>query len=118
MDTFQVTDNAVSERGNRYTQLLVSDAGFMYVHSMKAKTKIIDAVKAFAKEISVPTALILDPEGTQRLKELNKVTKEMCCPLKYLEKATQWGNLAELYIGLLKEVVCNDMKDSDSPFRF
>ena len=37
----------------------------------------------------------------------------MCCPLKYLEKVTQWGNLAELYIGLLKEAVQKDMKDSD-----
>ena len=42
----------------------------------------------------------------------------MCCPLKNLEKATQWGNLAELYIGLLKEAVCKDMKESDSPLRF
>ena len=89
MDTFQVTTNAVSERGNRYMQLFVSNVGFMYVHPMKAKTEIIDAVKAFVKEIGVPTVLILDPEGTQRLKELNKVNKEMCCLLKYLEKATQ-----------------------------
>ena len=118
MDTFQVTANAVSERGNRYMQLFVSDAGFMYVHPMNVKIEIIDEVKAFVKEIGIPTALILDPEGTQRSKELNKVTKEMCCPLKHLEKATQWGNLVELYIGLLKEAVHKDMKDSDSPLRF
>ena len=52
------------------------------------------------------------------MKALSKATKEMCCPLKYLERATQWGNLAELYIGLLKEAVRKDMKDSDSPLRF
>ena len=51
MDTFQVTAKAISEHGNRYMQLFVSDAGFMYVHPMKAKTEIIDTVKAFAKEI-------------------------------------------------------------------
>ena len=85
---------------------------------MKAKTEIIDAVKAFAKEIGVPTAFILDPAGEQRSKELEKVTKKMCCPLKYLKRATQWGNLAELYIGLLKEAVRKDMKDSDSPLKF
>ena len=49
---------------------------------------------------------------------MNKVTNAMCCPLKYLERATQWGDLAELYIGLLKEVVRKDMKNSDSPLRF
>ena len=72
-------------------QLFVSDTGFMYVYPMKKKTEIINAVKAFAKEIGVPTVLILDPEGTQTSKELNKVAKDMCCPLKYLERATQWA---------------------------
>ena len=66
----------------------------------------------------MPTALILDPAREQRSKELSKVTKKMCCPLKYLERATQWGNLAELYIGLLKEAVRKDIKDSDSPLQF
>ena len=85
---------------------------------MKLKTEIVNAVKAFAKEIGVPTSLILDLEGTQTLKELNKVMQDMCCPLKFLERRTQWANLAELYIGLLKESVCKDMKDSDSPLKF
>ena len=99
-------------------QLFVSDTGFIYVYPMKSKSEIPDAVKAFAKEIGVPTCLILDPEGTQQSKELRKITQEMACPLKFLERATQWANLAELYIGLLKEAVQKDMKDSDSPLKF
>ena len=85
---------------------------------MKVKTVIINAIKAFTKEIGVPTALTLDPEGTQTSKALNRVAKDIYCLLKYLERATQWGNLAELYIGLLKEAVCKDMKESDSPLKF
>ena len=42
----------------------------------------------------------------------------MCCPLKFLERRTQWANLAELYIGLLKKAVRKDMKASDSPLKF
>ena len=118
MDTFQVTGKAISQRGNRYMQLFVSDTGFMFVYPMKLKSEIINAVKAFAKDFGVPTALILDLEGTQRSKELNKVAKDMCCPLKSLERATQWANLAELYNGLLKEAVCKDIKESDSPLNF
>ena len=38
--------------------------------------------------------------------------------MKFLERRTQWANLAELYIGLLKEDVRKDMKDSDSPLKF
>ena len=49
----------------------------MFVYPMKVKAEIINAVKAFAKKISVPTALILDLEETQISKELNKVVKDM-----------------------------------------
>ena len=42
----------------------------------------------------------------------------MYCPLEYLERRTQWTNLAELHIGLLKEAVCKDMKESYSSLRF
>ena len=42
----------------------------------------------------------------------------MNCPLKFLERRTQWANLAELYIGLLKEAVRKDMKDSDIQLKF
>ena len=118
MDPFHVTAKAVSQQKNRYMQLIVSDTGFVYVYPMKLKAEIVNAVKAFVKEIGVPTSLILDPEGTQTSKKLNKVIKDMCCPLKFLERRTQWANLAELYIGLLKEAVCKDMQDSDSPLKF
>ena len=60
MDTFQVTKKAVSSRKNQYMQLFVSDAGFIFVYPMNAKTEIPLAVKTFAEEIEVPTALILD----------------------------------------------------------
>ena len=96
----------------------MSDTGYMYIYSMKLKTEIPNAVNAFAKQIGVPTSLILDPEGTQTSRELNKIMKDVCCPLKFLARRTQWANLAELYIGLLKEAVRKDMKDSDSPLKF
>ena len=32
-----------------------------------------------------------------------------------LEEHTQWANLAELYIGITKEAVRKDMRESDSP---
>ena len=75
-------------------------------------------MKAFAKEIAIPTSFIPDPEGTHQGEELRKVANEMNCPLKFLERRTQWANLAELYIGLLKEAVRKDMKDTDSPLKF
>lgn len=41
MDTFEVTEKAVSQRKNCYIQLFASDAGFMYVYPMRKKTEIL-----------------------------------------------------------------------------
>ena len=38
--------------------------------------------------------------------------------LHVLEEGTPWANKAELYIGLIKEAVWNDMKDSNCPLAF
>ena len=99
-------------------QLFVSDTGFMYVYPMKVKIEIINAFKAFAKANGVPTALILDPEGTHRSDALQKAANDMHLLLKFLERRTQCANLVELYIGLLKEAVQKDIKDSDSPLKY
>ena len=115
MYTFEVTAKAISHRKNRYMQLFVSDTGFMYVYPMKVKTEIVNVVKAFAKMIGVTTAPILDPEGTHKSEALKKAANDMNLPSKYLERQIQWDNLAELCIGLLKEVVRKDTKDSGSP---
>ena len=37
--------------------------------------------------------------------------------LRHLEEHTPWANTTELYIGLIKEAVSKDMKESDSPLR-
>ena len=81
-------------------QLFVSDTGFMYVYPMKVKIEIVNAVKAFAEAIGVPTALKFDPEATHRTEALKKAANDTNLPLKFLERRT---GLAELYIGLLKE---------------
>ena len=106
MDTFHVTKAGISSCKHKHMQLFVSDTGFMYVVPMKSKTEIVQAVKQFAKEIGVPTALILDLEGTQSSHDLKKTANEMNCTLKYIERKTQWANLTELYIGLIKKSIC------------
>ena len=55
MDTFEVIKPAISSRQNRFMQLFVTDADFMYVLPMKEKTEIVKAVAQFAKESGVST---------------------------------------------------------------
>ena len=91
---FSVIMSALSQQQNRYMQLFVSDTGYMYAVPMKSKTEIVKAVDQFAKEIGVPTALILDPKGTQWAENLKKKASDIGRPLKYLECKAQWDNLA------------------------
>jgi hypothetical protein len=43
---------------------------------------------------------------------------EIGTTLRVLEEGTPWANKAELYIGLIKEAVRKDMKDSNCPLAF
>ena len=116
MDTFFATKKAgKSSRGHTCCQLFVTDKGFVYVVPMTSKSEVLQAVKQFAKEIGAPEAIICDMSGEQTSKSLRKFCQEIGTTLRVLEEGTPWANKAELYIGLIKEAVRKDMKDSNCP---
>ena len=119
MDTFFATKKAgKSSRGNNCMQLFVTDKGYVYVVAMKSKGDVPLALKVFAKEIGAPDAIICDAAGEQTSHELKRFCQQMGTTLRVLEEGTPWANRAELYIGLIKEAVRKDMKDSDCPLAF
>lgn len=119
MDTFQATrKSGKSSRGNYYCQLFVTDKGFLYVVPMERKSDVLQAVKQFAKEIGAPEAIICDHSGEQTSSSLRKFCGEIGTTLRVLEEGTPWANRAECYIGLLKEAVRQDMKETNSPLPF
>jgi hypothetical protein len=119
MDTFFATKKAgKSSRGHSCCQLFVTDKGFVYVVPMKSKSEVLQAVKEFAKEIGAPDAIICDAASEQKSKPLKKFLGEIGTTLRVLEEGTPWANKAELYIGLIKEAVRKDMKDSNCPLTF
>jgi hypothetical protein len=119
MDTFFATKKAgKSSRGHTCCQLFVTDKGFVYVVPMKSKSEVLQAVKQFAKEIGAPDAIISDAAGEQSSQNLRKFCSEMGTTLRHLEEGTPWANKAELYIGLIKEAVRKDMKESNCPLAF
>ena len=118
MDTFFVTGKAISQRGHKCMQLFVSNKGFVYVVPMKDRNEIPKALKEFAKEIGFLVALIFDMSGEQTSNKMKKIAGDMDLTLKMLKRSTQYANLAELYIGLMKETVRKDMEDSNSPLEF
>jgi len=87
----------------------------VYVVRLKSKGEFPNALKILANDIGVPIALILDPAGEQSSNKVKQFCHEIGTTLRHLEDHTQWANLAELYIGLTKESVRKDMRESDSP---
>ena len=82
---------------------------------MRRKSKVLQTIKQFAKEIGAPTSIIVDMASEQMSQEVRKFCNDIGTTLQALEEGTPWSNKAELYIGLLKEAVQKDMHESDSP---
>ena len=119
MDTFfAMRKSGKSSRGHTCCQLFVTDKGFVYVVPMRTKSEVLQAVKQFAKEIGAPDAIICDMSREQTSRSLRKFCGEIGTTLRILEEGTPWANKAELYIGLIKEAVRKDMKDSNCPLAF
>ena len=59
-----------------------------------------------------------DANGEQIYKELRKYCSDIGTILRYLEEGTPWANKAEIFIGLTKEAVRKDMKESDRHLDF
>jgi transposase InsO family protein len=119
MDTFFATKKAGrSSRGNTCCQLFVTDKGFVYVVPMKTKGEVLQALKQFAKEIGAPDAIVSDAAAEQSSQKLRKFCSAIGTTLRLLEEGTPWANKAELYVGLIKEAVRKDMKESNCPLAF
>jgi hypothetical protein len=121
MDTFFATKKAgKSSRQNTCCQLFVTDRGFVYVIPMTSKSEVLQAVKEFANRLpgAPDTIIVCDAAREQKSMSLRKFLGDIGTTLRVLEEETPWANKAELYIGLIKEAVRKDMKNSDCPLAF
>ena len=116
-DTFFVTKTAKSSRGHTCAQIFVSDKSFVEVYLMRSKSEFGDALNMFCKEVGVPTTLVVDPSGEQTSGKVKKFCNQVGLSLRILEESTQWANRAELYVGLLEELIQHDMSCSNSPMK-
>eukprot|EP00957_Ditylum_brightwellii_P211918 15366755-Ditylum_brightwellii.AAC.2 len=82
---------------------------------LKSKGEVLLEVKKIAKEVGAPDAFIRDAAGEQTSHPVRAFCAEILTMLRVLEKETPWANKAELYIGLIKETVLKDIKESNCP---
>lgn len=119
-DTLHVTGKAKSTRGYTCVQVYVSDKGFIYCHLMTAinQGQYMQALRAFCREVGVPERLVVDPHPTQTCDAARKYLQEVGTRLRVLERGTQWADLAERFIGMLKTGVRLDLRESNAPMVF
>ena len=85
---------------------------------MKSKGLATQALNHFAKEIGAREVFVLDSSGERTSQEVKHFCNNIGTSLRVLEEGTLWLNRAELYIGLIKEVVSKDMREADSSLLF
>lgn len=121
MDTFFAASegsgkwNGTSVRGFKCVQLFVSDTGFMFPALMKDQTEIPEAVSIFLKEVGAPDLMIGDGHKSNKSQDVKILLMRAGTTLRLLEEGTPWANLAELYIGIIKQAVRQDIKRTNSP---
>ena len=99
-------------------KVFVTDKGFIHVIPMTKKSEFPMALKMFAKDIGAPDAIIRDAAREKISQEVRNFCYKIGTSLRVLEEGTPWANRAELYIGLLKEAVRKDLRDSNCPLLF
>ena len=82
------------------------------------ESEVPKALRAFAKQIGAPEAIICDSALAQKSKEVQNFLTSIETTLLLLEEGTPWSNRAELYVVLLKSATRKDMKTSMSPLVF
>ena len=117
-DTLFVTKEGKSTRGNTCAQLFVSDKGYVAIYPMASKSEFPAALEMFCKDIGVPRILVVDPSGEQTSKQVRTYCHKVGITLRVLEESTQWANRAELYIGLFKKSIKQDLSNTNSPLKF
>ena len=114
-DTMHATPKAKSTRKNKCCQVFVSDKGFVATYPMESQEQFSDALHWFCKQIGVPHTMVMDAHKAQTQSSTKRFCDQVGTTLRILERGTPWANRAELYIGLLKEAVRKDMRESNSP---
>ena len=57
----------------------------------------------------------MDPSEEQSSKKLKKIARDIGLDMRWLEESTQWANLTENYIGILKEIISQDLFELNAP---
>ena len=59
--------------------------------------------------------LLVDLHPSHKSKEVKTFRQQIGTTLRILEESTQWASLVDLYIGIIKEAIRKDIRETHSP---
>jgi hypothetical protein len=86
------------------------DKDYIAIYPMKREDEYILALKEFAKDVGAPAVLTCDSARTKKKSEVKEFCTEIGTSLHVLEAETQWANWAEIFVALVKEATCKDLR--------
>ena len=81
---------------------------------MKSQKEFQTALHWFCKKVGVPVSIVVDGHLSQASPTVRRFFDQFGTTLRVLGTGNTWENRAEIYIGLLKEAVRCDMRQSNS----
>ncbi len=111
-DTLFATKMAKSLCGNTCAQIFVLDKDLISLYSTKKEAEYFLALKEFLKDVGTPDVLVCDLAKTQKKREVKDFCTQIGTTLNILKAEIQWANRSELWVGLVKESTCKDLRDS------
>ena len=104
-DTFFDTTEGKYIVGNNCAQIFVNVKGFVSIQTTRINGNFQNDINMLCKYISVYISLFFDPSEEKISKQVRKFYHQVETYLWLLEESNQWYNRAELYIGLLNQLI-------------
>ena len=93
----------------------MSDKGFVDIYPMCSNGDLQYDLQIFFNNTRLPITLVVNPSGEQKSKQVRKFCHQVGNTLRLLEEPTKCENRDEIYTGLLKESIREDIRASNFP---
>ena len=116
LDTyFAVKKIGPSLRSYTYTQLFVTDFGYVGITYMKLRSQLPLALKLLFKSVGVPNKILCDGPPERIKGDYIRLCKKSDTQIIQQERGTPWDNRAEGHVGIIKSLVKTDLKEFNYP---
>ena len=119
MDIFSATKKAGKSSRETYVDIYSLQTKVTYILCpWSPRVKFYKLSNSLQRKLARPMPSLQALQENKRRKAYGNCFSETGTTLRYLEEGTPWANKAELCVGLIKEAVRKDMKETKCPLCF